>query len=59
MFVTFPVIGSDDVNIAVLIDLGAINEGAGRRQLIIGRYLFVREFFWRQYDADFAPESLY
>ena len=57
MFVIFPVIGSDDVNI--LPDLGAINEDAGRRQLIIGRYLFVREFFWRQYDADFAPESLY
>ena len=28
MFVIFPVIGSDNVNVAVLIDLGAINEGA-------------------------------
>ena len=59
MFVIFPVIGSDDVKIAVLIDLGVINEGASRRQLIIGRYLFVGELFWRQHDADLAPESLY
>ena len=31
IFVVFPVIGSDDVNIAALIDLGATNEGASRR----------------------------
>ena len=31
MFVIFPMVSSDNVNIAVLIDLGAINEGASRR----------------------------
>ena len=59
IFVVFPVIGSDDVNIAALIDLGATNEGASRRQRIIGRSLLVRELFWRQHDADFAPGPLY